>query len=86
MIDTSEMNVVHVLFRREFWLLPDLVRGVSGGDTARAAVIGKHAAFLLDWLHTTTPRRTRPCGRRWSTGCRPISWNSWSPSTVRHRS
>ena len=50
MIDTSEMNVVHVVFRREFWQLPGLVRGVEPGDTTRAGVVASHADFMLRWL------------------------------------
>lgn len=50
MIDTREMNVVHVVFRREFWQLPRLVRGVMAGDTARADAVARHADFMLRWL------------------------------------
>jgi len=49
-IDTSEMNVVHVVFRREFRNLPALVRGVAVGDTARAAVVGRHVEFMFMFL------------------------------------
>jgi deazaflavin-dependent oxidoreductase (nitroreductase family) len=48
-IDTSEMNVVHVVFRREFHNLPDLVRGVAAGDTTRARIVGRHVDFML-WM------------------------------------
>ena len=51
MIDTSEMNVVHVVFRREFRALPELVRAVPAGDTARADVVRRHAEFML-WMLT----------------------------------
>ncbi len=48
-IDTSEMNVVHVVFRREFRNLPDLVRGVAPGDTARARIVGRHVEYMF-WI------------------------------------
>lgn len=50
MIDTREMNVVHVVFRREFWQLPSLVRGVMAEDAVRAQVVARHADFMLRWL------------------------------------
>lgn len=50
MIDTSEMVVVHIVLRREFWQLPRLVAAVAGGDTARARVVGEHAEFMIWWL------------------------------------
>jgi iron-sulfur cluster repair protein YtfE (RIC family) len=45
------MVVVHRAFRREFGALPELVRGVSAGDTARAALLTRHARLMLDGLH-----------------------------------
>jgi deazaflavin-dependent oxidoreductase (nitroreductase family) len=50
MIDTSEMNVVHVVFRREFRNLPALVRAVPAGDTPRAAVVRRHVDFMFMFL------------------------------------
>ena len=50
-IDVHDMVVVHRAFRREFTLVPQLVRDVAAGDTARAAVVTKHAQLLLDGLH-----------------------------------
>jgi hemerythrin-like domain-containing protein len=53
--DVSDMYVVHRVFRREFVLLPQLVRQVAAGDTARAAVVGEHARLVLaglDMHHT----------------------------------
>ena len=41
--DVSDMYIVHRVFRREFVLIPQLVRQVAAGDTARAAVVGEHA-------------------------------------------
>ena len=49
--DVHDMVVVHRAFRREFTLIPPLVRAVAAGDTARAAVVTKHARLLLDGLH-----------------------------------
>ncbi len=49
--DVHDMVVVHRVFRREFRLVPQLVRAVAPGDTARAAVLARHARFLLQGLH-----------------------------------
>jgi hemerythrin-like domain-containing protein len=49
--DTSSMYVVHTMFRREFALLPGLVRGVALKDTARAAVVADHIRLVNDALH-----------------------------------
>jgi hemerythrin-like domain-containing protein len=46
-----DMVVVHRAFRREFTLLPRLVRAVDPGDTARAAVLAAHARLVLEVLH-----------------------------------
>ena len=45
------MVVAHRAFRREFRLLPELVRQVAPGDTARAAVLAAHGRMLLIGLH-----------------------------------
>ena len=50
-LDTRDMNVVHVGFRREYRLAPGLVRGVAAGDTARSAVVADHLQLCLDLLH-----------------------------------
>ena len=53
--DVRDMYVVHRVFRREFVLIPQLIRQVAAGDTARAAVVGEHARLLLaglDMHHT----------------------------------
>lgn len=50
-VDTWEMVVVHRLFRREFRLMPGLLRGVAGGDTTRAELVGDHIAMLATGLH-----------------------------------
>ena len=36
---TSDMVLVHKVFRREFGMLPALIGGVEATDTARAALI-----------------------------------------------
>jgi len=48
--NVHDMLVVHRVFRREFVLLPDLVRRVAPGDTRRAAVIAAHARLVLGGL------------------------------------
>ena len=50
-VDTWEMVLVHRVFRREFRLLPALVRAVAPGDTARARVLGEHLADVANGLH-----------------------------------
>jgi Hemerythrin HHE cation binding domain len=50
--DVSDMYVVHRAFRREFGLMPPLIRAVQPGDTARAAVLARHARFILTGLHS----------------------------------
>ena len=47
----QEMYVVHRVFRREFAMIPRLVRGVREGDTARAGLVGSHLRCMLDGLH-----------------------------------
>ena len=49
--DVHDMVVVHRTFRREFRLIPELVRTVRAGDTARAAVLAAHARLVLGGLH-----------------------------------
>jgi hemerythrin-like domain-containing protein len=49
--DVHDMVVVHRAFRRELRLLPDLVRAVRPGDTARASVVAGHARMILKGLH-----------------------------------
>ena len=49
--DVHDMVVVHRVFRREFRLIPELVRGVDAGDTDRAKVIADHARLILMGLH-----------------------------------
>ena len=47
----ADMYTVHRAFRREFRLIPGLVRDVRAGDTARAAVLAFHGRMILDGLH-----------------------------------
>lgn len=49
--DVHDMVVVHRVFRREFRLLPELVRAVPAGGRARAAVVAGHARMILTGLH-----------------------------------
>lgn len=49
--DTRDMRVVHDVFRREYALLPALVRGVADGDAARAATVAAHHRLLSELLH-----------------------------------
>ena len=48
--DVRDMYVVHRVFRREFVLIPRLVRGVPAGDTARAGVVASHVRLILGGL------------------------------------
>lgn len=49
--DTRNMYTAHIFFRREFGLLPDLVRSVAPGDAERAKVVADHAALLRSLIH-----------------------------------
>ncbi|MGQ5261593.1 hemerythrin domain-containing protein [Micromonospora sp. ZYX-F-536] len=51
MADVRDMYMVHIMFRREFGLLPQLVRDVRPGDVKRAEVVGAHAALMCQQLH-----------------------------------
>src|ERR1700722_8793443 len=51
MADVGEMYLVHTMLRREFSLLPDLIRG-AGRDAKRRARIGAHAQLLCQILHS----------------------------------
>jgi hemerythrin-like domain-containing protein len=52
MADVGEMYLVHTMLRREFSLLPDLIRGRGRIDAKRRARIGAHVRFLCQILHT----------------------------------
>ncbi|MCU1635485.1 MAG: hemerythrin protein [Cryobacterium sp.] len=49
--DTSDMLVIHGLFRRVFTDAPRLVRQVAPGDSQRAGVIGAHVREISGGLH-----------------------------------
>lgn len=49
--DGREMEMMHRMFRREFALMPGLVRDVAGGDRERTEVVAKHLAFVNAALH-----------------------------------
>ena len=49
--DTRVMPVIHTLFRRELRLAGGLLRGVSAGDTTRAAVVADHLDLVGGILH-----------------------------------
>lgn len=49
--DTSDMVIVHRMFRRECALLPQLVDAVPDGDVARARSVAGHVREVLDMLH-----------------------------------
>ncbi|WP_218009038.1 hemerythrin domain-containing protein [Herbidospora cretacea] len=51
MADVRDMYMVHTMMHREFELLPRLVRDVASGDTARSAVVARHAERLCHVLH-----------------------------------
>jgi hypothetical protein len=51
MADVRDMYVVHRAFRREFGLLPGLVRAVAVGDVSRAEVVATHLDLVLAGLH-----------------------------------
>lgn len=50
--DAGGMAMIHRFFRAEFGEAPDLVRGVTPGDTAHAAVVADHLALISHGLHT----------------------------------
>jgi hemerythrin-like domain-containing protein len=49
--DTRVMGLIHTIFRREFRLAGEVVRGVAPGDRARAAVVANHLQLVHDNLH-----------------------------------
>lgn len=51
MADVRDMYAAHMVLRREFRLLPDLIRTVQPGDARRSEVVGAHAALVCDILH-----------------------------------
>ncbi|MGK5440496.1 hemerythrin domain-containing protein [Micromonospora sp. URMC 105] len=51
MADVRDMYVIHTLLRREFRLLPPLVRSVADGDRTRSQLLGEHIQLMSDLLH-----------------------------------
>jgi hypothetical protein len=51
MADVRDMYMAHNMLRREFALLPGLIRGVAAGDVKRAQVVGGHTELLCRILH-----------------------------------
>lgn len=49
--ETHDMVVVHRVFRREFALLPRMVRAVGPGDVDQARVVAAHAREMTEMLH-----------------------------------
>ena len=49
--DTWDMVLVHKSFRRDFRMLPTLVRAVAPGDTKRAEIVGFHLNAAAGALH-----------------------------------
>jgi hemerythrin-like domain-containing protein len=50
-VDTWEMVLAHKMYRREFRLLPTVIRAVADGDRSRARVVGGHLEMMCDLLH-----------------------------------
>ena len=49
--DTRDMLAVHTMFRREYALMPELVRSVMPGDKARSEIVADHIALMNGALH-----------------------------------
>jgi hemerythrin-like domain-containing protein len=49
--DTKDMYTVHAMFRREYALLPGLVRAVAAEDKRRARVVADHVRLVNFVLH-----------------------------------
>jgi hypothetical protein len=49
--DSSDMLMIHNMFRREFALMPGLVGAVMAGEHDRAQIIGDHVQTVTDLLH-----------------------------------
>ena len=51
MADIRDMYMAHGMFRREFGLVPGLIRAVPEGDLERSRVVGRHIDLLSRILH-----------------------------------
>jgi iron-sulfur cluster repair protein YtfE (RIC family) len=49
--DTRDMYTVHTMFRREYALLPNLVRSVTAKDAERAEVVANHIRLVNEILY-----------------------------------
>jgi hemerythrin-like domain-containing protein len=50
--DGREMFMIHDMFRREFGLMPAVVRGVKAGDRERTQIVAGHVTGITTILHT----------------------------------
>jgi hemerythrin-like domain-containing protein len=48
---SRDMYAVHTVFRREFALMPALVRGVAAGDKERSQIVADHIKLVTTILH-----------------------------------
>jgi hemerythrin-like domain-containing protein len=48
--DARDMFVAHTMFRREFGLMPRIVRGVAPGNSARTGLVADHIALMTEEL------------------------------------
>ena len=85
--DTSDMVIVHRMFRRECALLPQLVAAVPAGDVARARTVARHAREVLDMLHHHHLGEDELLWPRLSarTGSTPICSRAWTASITASR-
>ena len=82
--DARDMFAVHTMFRREFGLMPGLVRAVAPGDKQRTMLVADHVALVskvLDLHHSGEDKHIWPRLRERSTGRSPRSSASWRSST-----
>ncbi|MFI7611369.1 hemerythrin domain-containing protein [Nonomuraea terrae] len=49
--DARDMFAVHTMFRREYSMMPGLVRAVTAGDRPRLTVVADHIALMNQVLH-----------------------------------
>lgn len=47
---SQDMVIIHRIFRREFAIMPGIVRAAPAGDAERTAVLTEHLQLLLDVL------------------------------------
>ena len=61
--DARDMLVAHTMYRREFGLMPGLIRGVAAGDSARAELVTDHVVQMTEELtahHQAEDRQVWP--------------------------